>query len=60
MSEVIRVLLADDHPALRAGICKIMEDVPDIEIMGEAKDGTEVQCLTAACRAHLRPRLRPG
>jgi DNA-binding NarL/FixJ family response regulator len=50
MSEVIRVLLADDHPALRAGICKIMEGVPDIEIVGEAKDGKEVQRLTAALR----------
>ena len=53
MSEVIRVLLADDHPALRAGIRVILEKAPDIQVVGEAEDGTEAQQLTA----DLRPQV---
>ena len=53
MSKTIRVLLADDHPALRAGIRTIMEKAPDIQVVGEAEDGTEAQQLTA----DLRPQV---
>ena len=34
-----RVVLADDHPFLRAGIRKILDRVPDIVVIGEAGDG---------------------
>ena len=51
--DTIRVLLADDHPALRAGIQTILERALDIQVVGEAKDGTEVQQLTA----DLRPQM---
>ena len=37
---VIKVLLADDHPALRAGIKGMLEKA-DIEVIGEAADGDE-------------------
>ena len=37
---VIKVVLADDHPALRAGIKGMLEKA-DIEIVGEAADGDE-------------------
>lgn len=37
----IRVLLVDDHVVTRAGARRILEDTPDIEIVGEAGDGTE-------------------
>jgi DNA-binding NarL/FixJ family response regulator len=37
---VIKVLLADDHPALRAGIKGMLEKA-DIEVVGEAGDGDE-------------------
>jgi DNA-binding NarL/FixJ family response regulator len=47
------VLLADDHPALRAGIRVILEKAPDIQVVGEAEDGTEAQQLTA----DLRPQV---
>jgi DNA-binding NarL/FixJ family response regulator len=46
-SERIRVLLADDHPAMRAGIRAILEKASDIEVVGEAGDGTEAQRMTA-------------
>lgn len=46
----IRVLLADDHPLARAGIRAALEETQDIEIVGEAANGTELQRLTAELR----------
>lgn len=37
----IRVLLADDHKLVRAGIRSLLERLPDIEVVGEAGDGRE-------------------
>ena len=37
----IRVLLADDHPILRAGLRKLLEAEPGFRIIGEAPDGSE-------------------
>jgi DNA-binding NarL/FixJ family response regulator len=34
-----RVLLADDHEVVRAGIRKALEDLPELEIVGEVGDG---------------------
>ena len=36
---IIRVLLADDHRILREGICALIEDQEDMEVVGEAEDG---------------------
>jgi DNA-binding NarL/FixJ family response regulator len=52
-SDTIRVLLADDHPALRAGIRAILEKAPDVQVVGEAKDGTQAQQLTASLRPQV-------
>jgi two-component system invasion response regulator UvrY len=38
---VIRVLLADDHSIVRAGLRRIVEDSGDIEVIAEAADGRE-------------------
>jgi len=35
----IRVLLADDHAVVRAGIRNAVEELPELEIVGEAEDG---------------------
>ncbi|MEU4423265.1 response regulator transcription factor [Actinoplanes sp. NPDC024001] len=35
----IRVLLADDHAAIRAGMRLMLEQAPDIVVVGEAADG---------------------
>lgn len=35
----VRVLLADDHPAVRAGIRGALEKAPDIVVVGDAADG---------------------
>lgn len=39
--ETIRVMLADDHPVVRAGIRHLLERAGDIEVVGEASDGEE-------------------
>jgi DNA-binding NarL/FixJ family response regulator len=47
---VIRVLLVDDQPLLRAGFRMILEGESDIEVVGEAADG--VEAIDAALRLH--------
>ena len=37
----IRVLLADDHDILRQGLRSLLKDEPDIEVVGNAADGSE-------------------
>jgi len=37
----IRILLADDHAVLRAGLRSLLEREPDMEVVGEAGDGHE-------------------
>lgn len=37
---MIRVLLVDDQHLIREGIARLLRDVPDIEVVGEAADGT--------------------
>ena len=32
----VRVLLADDHTLVRAGLRKLLESLPDIEVVGES------------------------
>ncbi|MEI7849505.1 MAG: response regulator transcription factor [Chloroflexota bacterium] len=41
----IRVLLADDHKIVRAGIRSILEQAGDIEVVAEAEDGEEARIL---------------
>lgn len=40
-SERIRVLLADDHRLVRAGIKSLLEDIPGVDVVAEAGDGRE-------------------
>jgi DNA-binding NarL/FixJ family response regulator len=53
MSNKISVLLVDDHSLVRRGFRRILEDAPDIAVVGEASDGAEAVRLAA----QLRPRL---
>jgi DNA-binding NarL/FixJ family response regulator len=39
---MIRVLLADDHTIVRAGLREVLTDTGDIEVAGEATNGQEV------------------
>lgn len=38
----IRVILADDHTIVRAGIRAVLEKFPGVQVVGEANDGREV------------------
>ncbi len=41
----IRVLLADDHTLVRAGLRKLLESIPNLEVVGEVNDGLALLTL---------------
>ena len=43
----IRVVLADDHTLVRAGIRTLLREFPDIQVVGEASDGPALLELVA-------------
>jgi two-component system, NarL family, response regulator NreC len=45
-AELIRVILADDHAVVRAGLKAVLGASPEIEVIGEASDGLEAVDLT--------------
>ncbi|PTL84875.1 response regulator transcription factor [Vitiosangium sp. GDMCC 1.1324] len=47
----MRVLLADDHKLVRAGLRALLESLPDVSVLAESGDGQEV--------LELAERLRP-
>jgi DNA-binding NarL/FixJ family response regulator len=47
---VITVLLVDDHGLVRRGFRRMLEDEPDIQVVGEASDGNDA--VEAAARLH--------
>lgn len=47
VNEPIRVLLADDHAVVRAGIRQILDHGDDIKVLAEASDGEEAKSLIA-------------
>lgn len=53
MTEVIRVLLADDHAVLRSGLRLLIERQPGVEVVGEAGDGNEALAKAKALQPDL-------
>jgi two-component system response regulator NreC len=43
----IRILIADDHGVLRAGLRALLNTEPSLEVVGEAADGNEALRLTS-------------
>lgn len=46
----IRVVIADDHRVVRAGLCYLLGQEPDVEVAGEAGDGRQAVDVVAATR----------
>ena len=48
MTSVVRILLADDHTVMRAGLRLLLERHENFEVVGEAADGREAVEIAAA------------
>ena len=46
----IRVVIADDHRVVRDGLCYLLGQEPDVEVVGEAGDGRQTADVVAATR----------
>jgi two-component system, NarL family, response regulator LiaR len=44
--EKIRVVIADNHPAFREGLCRLLADEKELEVVGQAGDGEEIITLS--------------
>jgi len=49
----IRVLLADDHAVLRAGLRALLEKEPGLVVVGEAGSGSEAVAMAKTTRPHV-------
>ncbi len=51
--DVIRVLIADDHPLMRKGLTDILNGVEGIEVVGSAEDGAAAVALAYAVKPDI-------
>ena len=50
---MIRVVLADDHNLVRAGLRALLETLPDVEVVAEAADGRDAVAAVVATRPDI-------
>jgi DNA-binding NarL/FixJ family response regulator len=50
MMKPIRVLLADDHKLIRAGLVLVVQQQPDLNVIGEADDGRQAVQLVESLK----------
>lgn len=51
--QVIRILVVDDHPIVRRGVCSYIETQADFAVVGEAASGEEALALVEALAPDL-------
>ena len=49
----VKIAIADDHTLVRAGLRKLLESIPEFEVVGEAEDGLALLELVARTRPRL-------
>jgi DNA-binding NarL/FixJ family response regulator len=59
---MIRVLVADDHPIVRRGVCQVVDAEPDMRVVGEAGSSEEVLAFLRkrACEVVVQDISMPG
>jgi DNA-binding NarL/FixJ family response regulator len=53
MAEAIRLLIADDHPVVRAGVRGMLESQPDFSVVAEASNGEDAVGLALRLKPHV-------
>ncbi len=53
MSKVIKIVLADDHKIVRNGIRSLLENEPEIKIVGEADNGEDAWKMVKKYKPHV-------
>lgn len=49
MDETIKILIAEDHALVRRGLMALLEAKPDLQVVGEAVDGSEAARMANTC-----------
>jgi two-component system nitrate/nitrite response regulator NarL len=49
----VRVLVADDHPAMRRALARLVDEHPALELVGEASDGAQALAMLDALDPHV-------
>jgi DNA-binding NarL/FixJ family response regulator len=52
-TDKISILIADDHPLIRAGLAALIEGEPTLALLGQARDGNEAVAQFVASRPDL-------
>jgi DNA-binding NarL/FixJ family response regulator len=53
VNKMIQVLIADDHPHIRRGLRRLLQNTEDMEVVGEAADGEEAVALAEELCPHV-------
>lgn len=49
----LKIVLADDHPIVRMGVCDMLERDPRFEVVGEASNPSELVSLYRQADPHI-------
>lgn len=53
VSPEIPLIVADDHPIVRKGLCQVIQEQPDLRVVGEAGDGSAALALIQSLKPHV-------